>query len=170
METSEQAYRFLDTIIKQEIDLYGRYLKLLEKERGAVVAAQSDKVLVINSERQEVVEQMRQCQDARRQYLRKFSADRNLKLTDFINRYMTPQDAKRLMPQVEKLRLAVTRAQAITGEAHQVVGFALRMISGLTSIIWSATQNVVRSYSPIGTMCEAFHRNGGRTAGVLKEA
>lgn len=170
MESVSDAYRELEDLLNKEIGLYAIYIKLLDEEREAVVSSQTEQVIALSTARSAVIEQMREAQNSRRQFLRRYSADRLLRLSVFVKNQFSPQEAAKLMPLVHKLKKLVGIAQAGSSEISQVVSFSLKLVSGLVSIIWSATQNVVRAYTSIGTIKESYHPTGYGKAAALKQA
>ena len=164
----KQTARELEDLIKEEISVYTRYLTVLDEERRDLVASRAERLLMHSAERSHLVNLMRAAQDERRKIMRRYSADRLLTLSAFIQTYLPEKEGARLMPLVAQLKNLVRSAQSDTGEFSQVASFAMRMMSGLVSILWSATQNIVRSYSPQGRMKEVYHPSVGRAAAVLK--
>ena len=165
----EDVAQTLDAIISQELLLYAEYQKLLVRERQALRKSDSDQIQVLADERGEVVDALSMANDQRCLIIREVSKERHLKLSTFIERFLTPQEQKQLMPKVKALKVAVAGCRSESSEFGQVVNFALKVTSGLVSILWSATQNVVRSYGRTGTMREAYHPSQGHAGSILKK-
>ena len=180
MSLTGQLARSIDQCVTTEIEIYRKYLSLLETERELVVASQAEKLAIVTAERDRLIELMREAQDNRFALMRKALGEPellgrqkapppSLKLSTLITKLCSPKESRILMPKVEQLRQLVRKSQRKSLEFSQVLGFSLTMVSGLASILWSATKTVIRSYSCNGNMKEVVHDGRSRKAGVLKE-
>jgi hypothetical protein len=180
MSIAGQLARSLDQCVSAEIEIYRKYVALLAQERSLIVASKADKFSQITSERERLIELMAKAQETRFSLMRSALGEPemlgrhkapppSMKLSAFVTKFCSPREVKMLLPKVDALRKLVSASQRESLEFSHVVGFSLTMVSGLASLLWSATKTVIRSYTCNGNMKEAVHDGRSRKAGVLKE-
>lgn len=170
MEILRQDILKLERLIDLEVSVYEQYIELIAEERKHTVHFNATKLAELTAKRGELIDVMHQFQEQRRSMLKAWSGTSRTKLSTFVKEYFAPEEAKRILPKVERLRELVTKCRETSDQFNQVVRFSLNVVSGLISILWSATQNVLRSYTPNGKMKESYHPARSRSAGVLKQA
>ena len=162
--------RSLEQMLEKECKLYLDYIELLDTERSWITKFNSDKLQAIRAKREVLFESMKEAHEARLAVMDKFPEGRTQKLRVIIRRYFTHDEAKRLLPVADKLRELILKTRKNGMEFNQVATYALNLVNGTLSILWSATQNVVKSYGPSGIIQESFNPSGSRSVGVLKQA
>ena len=160
----------LVSILQKEIELYTKYTALLEEERHFLVKFKEEKVNAITAKRIEVYNSLESLQKERMQLMESFPDWRGKKLYDLVIKHMHHKNAKRVLPLVTQLREVVKKTEASGKQHSQILSFSLRSIQGVLSILWSATQTVVKSYNSKGKMQNSYHPSDSRSAGVLKQA
>ena len=160
----------IEGLIGEEIELYKSYSSLLDEETRSITRFKTDKVEEITEKRSELHNKLLDAQDRRLNLLRQFAMPEGASLTDLLSAHFHPDDSRRLARSVRRLREEVSGAQRRGREHSQLTNFALKIVHGTLSIIWSATQNVVKSYSRQGTLKEAYNPTRSREIGVLKKA
>lgn len=158
----------LEGVIRQECALYEEYLSLLAAEEEVVVNVSPDKILSIAHRREALHDKLQDAQAKRKNLLKSFPEGDTIKLSEIIARHCHPDDAKRIIPLVRKLKAAIAAVQQKGREANQVVDFSLRMVGGCLSLLHSGTQNVTRVYGRKGAIKESY--NPGKAGSTLKQA
>jgi len=159
----------LANLIERECTLYEKYINILKEERGNITNFNAEKVNELTQKRANLYENMLKAQDDRLALMRSFPEGQGKKLRDLIESFCTPIDRIKLLPLANKLKALVEEAQLESKEQSQILNFGLKLVHGIMSLFWSATQNVVRSYSKKGASKEAFNP-ATRTSNVLKRA
>jgi len=166
------ARGFVDALaasLAKECSLYHRYIGLLDEERGWLARFNHERVMDLSVKRASLYEEMLGAQDERLNYMRNFPAQ-DMKLRDLVLKFMLPQNSKQLLPLIDRLRALVVESQAKGRQHHQILDFGLKVVHGLMSIFWSATQHVVKSYDRNGELKQSYQPAKSRSGGVLKEA
>lgn len=169
MAANSEVFNTLHSMLEQECRLYLQYDKTIEEERRYISKFDTEKIRQLSSEREKMYELMKEAQAERRELIKRVASNSRLRLSDFISQTFSGQELKVLQDQVEKLRSLIKHSQSHAREFSQVVGFALKLVGGMASIIWSATQNVVRSYTSGGKIQETYHGSRARGSGLIKE-
>lgn len=171
IERNSRLVRELERILRRELALQQEYSELLTQERLHLTKFNSDKIVELSSKREEVSEQMRIASEERLELMKLFPEHHGKRLTELVARHCHPEDVVLLLPLAEKLRAALKHTKSLGTEFRQLADFSLNLVNGALSILWSATQNVTRSYTPQGTLQEKYHHTAGQTwAGLLKRA
>lgn len=158
----------LEGVLKQECALYEEYLSLLAAEEEVVVNVSPEKIVSIAEKREALHERLSDAEERRKNLLKSFPEGDSIKLSEIIARHCHPDDAKRIVPFVKKLKAAIAAVQQKGREANQVVDFSLRMVGGCMSLLHSGTQNVTRVYGRKGSMKESY--TPGKVNSTLKQA
>lgn len=160
----------LERNLDKACTLHQRYLELLAKERASLKKFSSDDIEKLREKREEFLRSIEETNAARTELLTKIPGGNTEKLSILLEKEFSPSDAARLRPRVEELRRVVTAVQHESREFSQVVNFALNLVHGSLSILWSATQDVTRSYTAAGSMQEKHTPTHSRMQGVRREA
>lgn len=160
----------LGRVLEAECSAYEEYSKLLEQEHHGIVHFKAETVEAIAERRGEIVEKLQVLREERLKLGAKFPESDGAKLNDLIARHCHADDRRTLQPLAIRLRAAVSDASARGKELGQLGQFALNVVNGSLSILWSASQSVVKSYAPNGKVREAFHPATTRAAGILRQA
>ncbi len=159
----------LEKIIQREIGLHEQYIAILKEERAYTTKADTEKIIEISTKRGLIVDEMKYCHHQRMEIASKLPMSRGQKLTALVERNASPEDQKRLLPLLKKLKEVVENSQKKTYDFGSVARFGLTVVEGLLSIIWSATQHITKSYSRQGTIKEQAQPAGTRASSVLKK-
>ena len=146
----------LSALLNEECALHERYLEVLSSEQDAVSGIRSEEVAALTLEREALVRAIQDINDRRIEFLRRFPESEGKKLSELLARHCHPEDLRQLNPLVKKLKLLLERSRRAGREMGQITDFALRMVNGTMSILWSATQNVTRSYTKSGVAKESY--------------
>ena len=160
----------LQTLLNQEYQLHEKLLALIELEKAAVTRADVEKVSALNQEREKLSEAAIAAKDRRLEFMARQPAGQELRLTNWIEKHCHPADQKALLPLARKLKTIIGRSQQNGREFNQLLNFALNMVNGTLSILWSATQSIFRSYGQDGAIKESYHPSDSRASTVLKQA
>jgi hypothetical protein len=160
----------LERNLQRACAVHQRYLELLRKERASLKKFSADDVESLRLKREDFLGAMDELNGARREILARFPEGNTIKLTDLLAREFSPGDAARLRPLVDELKSLAGAVQLESREFSQVVNFALNLVHGSLSILWSASQDVNRSYTAAGAIQEKRTPSGSRMQGVRREA
>ena len=171
IERNSRLIRDLERVLRAEIKLQEEYAALLTDERTCLTRFNADKIEEISLRRDLLNEKISQAAAERLELMKIFPNSQGKRLTELLKAHCHKQDIATLMPLAEKLKTVVQQTKSMGKEFKQLVDFSLNLVNGTLSIIWSATQNVTRSYTPQGKVREAFHPSTTqRWAGLLKQA
>ncbi|RMG42970.1 MAG: hypothetical protein D6719_04890 [Candidatus Dadabacteria bacterium] len=169
-EKGDKTVRELRRVLKEEISLYSQYVALIRKERSLVRKFKHKEINASASERNALCDKMAELQKKRISLMKKFPDwQQHQRLSKLIALYCHPEDRAELLNLTEKLRNVATEMRVESLKTSQLVNFAMKMVSGTISILWSATQSVVRSYSRRGAVKESYHPTRSRLQNLLKE-
>jgi hypothetical protein len=158
----EQAFSLLHGLLKKECALHRDYLAVLAEERDAITHFNEEQILTLSAKREKLYVAMRDAHERRRELMREFPSGDDMRLSQFIVRYCRPSDARVLAPLVAELKALIKRSHVEGAEFNQIADFGLKIVGGTLSILWSATQDVTRSYSRKGKLREYYHPSGDR--------
>jgi hypothetical protein len=164
----EQALT-LERLLRKETELLADYLRLTRDEEGLIAKFNEERVSALTLRRMEVCENLRAAQQERLNIMRALDGGANRRLRDIIIRSFHPADSKKLLPLVDGLAAQAKEAEEQSRQHRQILSFGLKAVHGLLTILWSATQNVVKSYTKKGSLKQSYHPSSGRR-GSLKEA
>lgn len=156
--------------IERECATYKEYLAVLAEERRWFTKFNAEKINALQLKRQGLLEQMTKHNARRLAILQSIPNTADIRLSDVVNTMLHPADAKPLKPLVEELRKLISMVRDESSEFNQVTGFGLNIVNGLLSIFWSASQNIMKTYSPQGLPKESFNPTKSRLEGILKQA
>lgn len=160
----------LEKLLDHEYTLYEGYLELLKQEESHIVKFDTEAVNKLTLKRAELCEGMRAAHAERLELMGAFPECKGERLRKMALRCFHPQEAKRIISRADKLE-ALARETTREGIKHkQILSFGLKCVNGLVSMFWSATQNVVKSYSRKGKTKESYHPANSRKQNVIKEA
>lgn len=165
--TPQQAQR-LEGLLREEIALHRESTELARKERGALVRNASQEALELVERREALHTRLQELHAARLELSSSIDPSKT-KLSEVVRAHASAADQRRLMPLVDELRAAVQEGRGEAQRFNQLAQFGLAVANGLVSMLKSATQHVVTTYSPRGKRKELYHPNGSRRANLLKE-
>lgn len=159
----------LEGLLKAECAVYREYAELMTKERKAVIGFKIAEVEALTARRVVLSTAMGEAHHQRLNILKQLPGGDSEKLTTVIARSFAQPEQKRLMALAEELRSAIRASQASGMQFGQIVTYALNLVNGSISLLWSATQNVCKAYGKKGQLKESYHPND-RKQGVIKKA
>lgn len=160
----------IEVILNTECQLYEQYLLLLEEERQSITCLNAEKIAAARYKRETVGQEMKAAQEERMSLMKGFPSSGGQRLSSLVIQHCHLDDSKRIILLIEKLRDLVKQSRTKGVEFGQVAQFALNMVNGSLSIIWTATQNVVRSYTRRGEINESYNPQHSRAQTVLTRA
>lgn len=160
----------LSSCLENECRLYQTYITLLKEEQAYLTRFNEEKLSGLSARRSELYDKLLTAQDRRLALMQNFPEKQGVKLRDLVLVHMLPQNARLVLPMIDQLRSLVKESQQLGKQHFQVLDFGLKMVHGLLSIFWSATQRVVKSYNRNGEIQQSYHPAKSRRSGVLKEA
>lgn len=165
------VFRTLAQAIDRECELHKKYIALLEQERKEILAAKTQNIDAVVTQRAVLCDQIQQA-CARRESLTSEigGTGEPQKLSTLLETHCSPEEAKGLRPKVHLLRSLIELSRRISQDFAQVVHFSLGLVSSSLSLLWSATQEVQRAYTPQGLVREQYHSSLGRHSDLLSEA
>lgn len=169
-ERGHRSARSLEVSLEREIRLYRDYLALLKEERQSITKFNAERVSFLSEKRGHIIDAMNEAHLARLELMKQFQNSEGKRLSEIIKLSFHPEDARRLLRLVGQLKGAVKYVRRSSGEFTSIVRFALGMVDGIRSIIWSATQHVSKSYSRQGEVKERLQPTSSRGSNVLKQA
>ena len=170
MSIDPSIVREIEALLIQECGLYRDYLAVLTEERGWFSRFNAEKVEGLTVKRAELYEAMLSCQNRRLELMRSISQNKSMNLRALISEYCIGADAKRILPYCEELRSLAAKIERESRQHSQIIHFGLKTVHGLLSILWSATQSVLKSYDRKGAACQSYQPVKSRLSGVLKRA
>lgn len=160
----------LERNLERSCKVHERYLDLLERERTSLKTFSAEGVERFRSKREELLRTVEELNAQRGEILSALPEGATRKLSELLDTAFAPRDADRLRPLVTNLKALVGNVQARSREFSQVINFALNLVHGSLSILWSATQNVTRSYTPQGALQENRTPTSSRLQTTIREA
>lgn len=170
MQADARLVSALQRNLQRACALHERYLALLEEERANLKVFSADKVDALRMKREELYHDIGTLNSERLHLLSTLPNGTTEKLSNLLDVHFSSADTRVLRPLVEKLRELATEVQAASREMSQVVNFALNLVHGSLALLWSASQNVSRSYTASGSIKENRTPNASRLEGVRREA
>ena len=157
--------------LKSEISLYQNYYALLNEERKHVIKFDEDRLRDITAQRADVLNQIVEVQKVRQELIKEFPHYRDMKLHDLVIKNLQPKYAKQILPLIADLKKIAKKSIDSDSQYSQILNFSLRSVQGVLSILWSATQTVVKSYNRKGCLQNSYHpSDSSRTSGILHKA
>ena len=172
LDKDHRLIRNLDSLIQQEIRLHKRYQEILSEERTRVTQLDAETVRQLTVEKQTLNSQIHIANQKRISMVKEIVGEELTappRLRDVIAKYCHPDDAQKLMDRAEELRLLVEGTYKAVKEFGGLVDFSLGMVNSVLSIIWSASQDVVESYSSQGAVRRSYSPGEGKPAGVSRK-
>lgn len=160
---------WLEESLRKEIALHKRYLEILELERAQVVKFNAEKICESAALRELIYLEILSLQRERQSRVREVTKNPRIRLSEYIKTCLV-SECDHLLPLVEELKRAVKESQANSKEFGQVLGFALNMVSSMVTMIWSAGQSIVKSYTKSGQVKESSYPQEGRSSSLLRKA
>lgn len=170
MQADARLVWALERNLQRACTLHERYLESLKLERANLKVFAADKVDAIRMKREELSQAIAASNVERLEILSTLPNGTTERLSNLLDGHFSPADTRRLKPLVERLRALALEVQNESRELSQVVNFALNLVHGSLALLWSATQNVTRSYNSAGSIRENRTPNASRLEGVRKEA
>jgi len=167
--------RELEQLLNEECALNQLYRSVVREERDNFRKFQHEGVLRLCEQRGEIARRMGEIQERRVAIMYTVAGEtlpakhfKPGKLSELVAKHASPQQAAILLPLIRKLREEIQSTRRESLEFGQIATFTLALVNGLLSNIWSATQNVVKTYTARGQKNEAYHPQSSRQSSVIK--
>ncbi len=170
MKLDAGVVRSLEKVLVEEIAQCDLYIALLFEEQKSVVALKPGQVSELGVKRAAAVEKLSELRNQRVKLIAAVTGSESVKASDLIQNYCSPQEKKRLLPLVQKLKQRITHVEEKSREFNQVLNFSLGLVNGSMSILWSATQPVTKSYNAFGAVTESVQQAVPRAGSSLGRA
>lgn len=161
-------------ILEEECALQKAYLEVMTEERRCLGRMQDEganqKVLLLTTKREVLAEAMKQLSQQRAELLSVFPGTEGRRVSEIIAANFHKADVAELMPHVNRLKTLISKSRHSGLEFSQIVDFSLNLVNGLVSLLWSASQSVIKSYAPNGKPRESYNPGTSRAQSVLKQA
>ncbi len=148
--------REVERVLREEIQLQLEYASILEEENSVLSKFNAEKLEYLSAKRGEICERIMRFRDVRRDLVLEIRPDGDSTITKILNEEAHPTDRSRLVPLCEKLKILVNSNRARSSEYSCLANFALGVVNGTLSLIWSATQSVTRAYGRSGKINESY--------------
>jgi transposase len=160
MQANPRVIAALQRNLERSCTLHERYLNLLTEERARLKTFAADDVERIRLKREELLAGIAELNAQRLEILSAVPDGTTRKLSELIDveTAFAPADAAVVRPLVLKLKKLASAVQEQSREFSQVVN------------LWSATQNVTRSYTAGGSLLENRTPTGTRLQTTLRQA
>ena len=159
----------LKKLIEKELLIYDSYLEVLIRQRQTVSQFQLDKFEQNNKKLLHYSEQLEKAHLERQALQHSITEEKSKKLTEFIQETFQGREQAELMRMALLLKEKVETSQRESKEFQMISNFALNLVNGSISLLWQATQNVTRCYSPKGDVTESYSPNKSREETTLKK-
>lgn len=170
MHDKQTAIRDLKRILERECEAHEEYVALLAAEREAMKKFQADAVSELTLRRDVLGQTMAALRDQRVAICRLISGAEKTRVSEIAERYIGGADRAAIERSIERLKKLIESSRSASLEFNQSLNFSLNLINGSLAILMSATQNVVRSYTPYGVVRESFNPSQGSGGSSLARA
>jgi len=159
----------LKRLIEKELLIYDSYLEVLIRQRETVPQFNLELFEKNNKKLLHYSEQLEKAHNDRQKLLKSIPGGEGQRLSDFVEQHFVGREQSELMAMVKELRSKVETSQNESKEFQMISNFALNLVNGSISLLWQATQNVTRCYSPKGDVTESFAPTKNRDETTLKK-
>jgi hypothetical protein len=170
MKLTTADVKTLEKFLVDEVALCDEYVKIIQQEQAAVVKLESEKVTILGEQRGAVVDKLTRIREDRALLVERITGDEFTRVTDMVNQGCGPQDKKRLLALIHKVKARLVIVDKCTKEFNQILNFSLGLVNGEISLLWSATQPVSRTYNAYGGMKEGVQPGPARSGSSLGKA
>jgi len=160
----------LRRLIERELLVYDSYLEVLIRQRETVSTFNIEKFEQNNKRLLHYSQQLEQAHHQRQELLKSLAGQEGKKLSEFVDENFVGREHAELTEMVLRLKARVETSQRESKEFQMISNFALNLVNGSISLLWQATQNVTRCYSPRGDVTESFSPTKDRAETTLKKA
>jgi hypothetical protein len=150
--------------LKKEITLLHTISDLNDKEREALTSFSIDDIENLTRLREEAIWQLQKNKIARQELLTALNGDK-IPLSAYVAK-VNDEQLKSSFTELKSL-LSVTHERHL--EQHRIATFALNVLSGSMSIIWSGTHTESTVYGKYGALSKTYLPVGERVLGTIKE-
>jgi hypothetical protein len=160
----------LTKLLDAEARLHSEHSEILAIERQAVTAQKALDVASCAAQREDLIEKLSAKAKERESLMKELGVPAGQKLTEWVQHNLSSVEAKPVLEAIKNLKTVVNASRREVTIFGHLTQFALNMVNGALSILWSANQNEVKSYSPQGKLQKSYQPATTRQAGVLKKA
>ena len=170
VERGGRLIRQIENALLEEIKLQVSYAQLIEEEKSYIIKFKPAQITELTEKRGILYRSIAAARDRREALTLELAGEKGGgTLTALLKELAHPEDARRLTAHAEKLRALVQANQNRGREFGRLAHFALTLMGGTISILWSATQSITRGYGRNGVMKESYAPKT-RSQSTLKEA
>ena len=170
LERNGALIRKLEAALLEEIKLQVSYSMVVEEENSFITKFNTDKIKALSEKREGMYMAIAAAMEKRAALALEIpGATKSSCLRDLLKAEAHPADADRLCRHAEKLRVLVSSNHQRGREFGRLANFALTLVNGSLSILWSATQSITRAYGRNGVVTEKMAPKS-RTQMTIKEA
>lgn len=170
--------RNLAALLAEENKLHTDYLEILEEERSSIVGCESAGIERLSTKREMLLSRISELHTKRVELTKNVFEGEQVGLISAVSKLINSREydveivseARKVHTLARNLKKLATEVRAKTGELSQVVKFSQSLVSGMLSILWSATQSITRAYTKEGQIKESHQPVGSRVQSLLKEA
>lgn len=157
-------------LLDEQCRVHSEYKTLLQKERVAITQFQSKDIEALAGQRETLARRIEELKNTHIGLISELSNQRTQKLLEAVEMACSKEEATLIKPKAEQLRKIINTSSLEVRNLGHLTQFALNMVHGSLSILWSATQKTVQSYAADGKLHQAFQPIGSRMAGIRREA
>ena len=170
LERNGVLIRKLEAALLEEIKLQVSYSMVVEEENSFITKFNTEKIQALSEKREAMYYSIAQAMEKRAALALEIpGATQSSCLRDLLKAQAHPDDAARLNRHAEKLRVLVQSNHQRGREFGRLANFALTLVNGSLSILWSATQSITRAYGRNAVVKESFAPKT-RSQMTIKEA
>lgn len=170
MSVDPKVVRILEEVLHEEIRLNTEYFEFLQIDRKRVSKFDTGGLEQCEAKRVELLRGLEAVESRRLDVTQEFpDGNTGARLSVLVESHCNPADRRRLGNLIVKLKKIVGEVREVSQELQRVSSFALRLVHGTLSILWSATQNVTRCYTAQGGIKDSYAPTYSRSQNVLKE-
>lgn len=165
---TQREVQDLESLLKKELKLYKDYEKLIDRERDNVVNFDAEKVVELTLQREQIFETLSSMQVKRMEIVGPHLKRYNLPLTQWLEKYGSVELRQRLLPLATTLKSTVRECREKIADFGQLLNFALTMVSGTVSILWSGTQDNTSTYSANSLVVDSGASQRSRNGNLIQ--
>ena len=165
-----RAIAALRGLLTAELPLYGKYLEVLDQERKATVDQNLTVIQKFQDQRAVLTERMNDARAKRDAWRMQWLPDFTGTLREWAAASLPQSELVTIKPLLEQVHDEAAAVIGANREYRIFLDFSLNLVSGCLSLLWSATHDVVRSYSRQGTVQEAANQRASRLPSQCREA
>lgn len=170
LERNHSTAQKVALLIEEEASLHEQHAAILTEERKALKAFKTESVQAWALERERIVDRLQGVQDAYKAVLKSFPQPGRHRISDIVRNFFHPDDVSRIMPLIERVKKIRLDTRREGSEFAQVARFSMGLINSTLSILRSATETIVKTYTRSGLSKESVVPTSAQRAKITREA